>query len=146
MSYMFAKVQPAVKKETRKVAVGTFVCVVFMWVVFGVGHLINPQTIPFDYTVFLAGAGGGVIAVLNFFLMGLTVQQVVSVQEEKQAAAKMKISYSRRMLFQVLWCILVLSFPCFQFAAGLFPLLFPNLVIKAVGIFGKEKEVEANGN
>ena len=39
MSRMFADVQPAVKKETRKVAIGTFVCVALMWAVFGIGHL-----------------------------------------------------------------------------------------------------------
>ena len=33
MSKMFADVQPAVRKETKKVAIGTFVCVVLMWAV-----------------------------------------------------------------------------------------------------------------
>ena len=69
MSGMFANVQPAVKKESRKVAIGTFVCVVLMWAVFGIGHLAAPEQIPFDYTVILAGGIGGVIAVLNFFFM-----------------------------------------------------------------------------
>ena len=71
MSGMFANVQPAVKKESRKVAIGTFVCVVLMWAVFGIAHLAAPEQIPFDYTVILAGGIGGVIAVLNFFFMGL---------------------------------------------------------------------------
>ena len=55
MSKMFADVQPAVRKETKKVAIGTFVCVVLMWAVFGIGHLAVPEQIPFDYTVLLAG-------------------------------------------------------------------------------------------
>ena len=75
MSKMFADVQPAVRKETKKVAIGTFVCVVLMWAVFGIGHLAVPEQIPFDYTVLLAGFIGGMVAVLNFFLMGLTVQE-----------------------------------------------------------------------
>ena len=50
MSEMFANVQPAVRKETKKVAIGTLVCVVLMWAVFGIGHLVNPSQIPFDYT------------------------------------------------------------------------------------------------
>ena len=54
MSKMFADVQPAVRKETKKVAIGTFVCVVLMWAVFGIGHLAVPEQIPFDYTVLLA--------------------------------------------------------------------------------------------
>lgn len=56
MSRMFADVQPAVKKETRKVAIGTLICVALMWAVFGIGHAVVPEKIPFDYTVFLAGA------------------------------------------------------------------------------------------
>ena len=97
MSKMFADVQPAVRKETKKVAIGTFVCVVLMWAVFGIGHLAVPEQIPFDYTVLLAGFIGGMVAVLNFFLMGLTVQKIVSMEDDKQAAAKMKASYSQRI-------------------------------------------------
>ena len=136
MSRMFADVQPAVKKETRKVAIGTLICVALMWAVFGIGHTVVPEKIPFDYTVFLAGAIGGIIAVLNFFLMGLTVQKVVSMEDDKQAAMKMKASYTQRMMFQIVWGILAIAVPCFQFVAGLLPLLFPNIVIKAVGILG----------
>ena len=98
MSKMFADVQPAVRKETKKVAIGTFVCVVLMWAVFGIGHLAVPEQIPFDYTVLLAGFIGGMVAVLNFFLMGLTVQKIVSMEDDKQAAAKMKADVYKRQL------------------------------------------------
>ena len=132
MSSMFANVQPAVKKETKKVAIGTFICVALMWAVFGIGHAVMPQKIPFDYT--------GIVAVLNFFLMGMTVQKVVSMEDDKQAAMKMKTSYSQRMMFQLLWGVLAIAAPCFQFVAGLLPLLFPNIVIKTVGILGGKQE------
>ena len=140
MSSMFANVQPAVKKETKKVAIGTFICVALMWAVFGIGHAVMPQKIPFDYTVILAGLIGGIVAVLNFFLMGMTVQKVVSMENDKQAAMKMKTSYSQRMMFQLLWGVLAIAAPCFQFVAGLLPLLFPNIVIKTVGILGGKQE------
>ena len=129
---MFANVQPAVKKETKKVAIGTFICVALMWAVFGIGHAVMPQKIPFDYTV--------IVAVLNFFLMGMTVQKVVSMEDDKQAAMKMKTSYSQRMMFQLLWGVLAIAAPCFQFVAGLLPLLFPNIVIKTVGILGGKQK------
>ena len=124
MSKMFADVQPAVRKETKKVAIGTFVCVVLMWAVFGIGHLAVPEQIPFDYTVLLAGFIGGMVAVLNFSLMGLTVQKIVSMEDDKQAAAKMKASYSQRMMLQLIWGVLAIAVPCFQFVAGILPLLF----------------------
>lgn len=139
MSKMFADVQPAVRKETKKVAIGTFVCVVLMWAVFGIGHLAVPEQIPFDYTVLFAGFIGGMVAVLNFFLMGLTVQKVVSMEDDKQAAAKMKASYSQRMMFQLIWGVLAIAVPCFQFVAGILPLLFPNIVIKTGGIIWGRK-------
>ena len=43
MSNLFANVQPAVKKETKKIAVGTFIGVALMWIVFGIGHMIVPR-------------------------------------------------------------------------------------------------------
>ena len=140
MSSIFADIQPAVRKETRHVAIGTGICVVLMWVVFAILHAVTPEQIPFDYTVILGGLGGGIIAVLNFFLMGLTVQKVVSLEDEGQARNKMKASYSQRMLLQLLWGIAAISAPCFQFAAGLLPLLFPNIVIKTMGILGTKKQ------
>ena len=140
MSSIFADIQPAVRKETRPVAIGTGICVVLMWVVFAILHAVTPEQIPFDYTVILGGLGGGIIAVLNFFLMGLTVQKVVSLEDEGQARNKMKASYSQRMLLQLLWGIAAIAAPCFQFAAGLLPLLFPNIVIKTMGILGTKKQ------
>ena len=140
MSSIFADIQPAVRKETRHVAIGTAICVVLMWVVYAILHAVTPEQVPFDYTVILGGLGGGIIAVLNFFLMGLTVQKVVSLEDEGQARNKMKASYSQRMLLQLLWGIAAIVAPCFQFAAGLLPLLFPNIVIKTMGILGTKKQ------
>ena len=51
-------VQPAVKKETGKVAAITGIGLILMWIVFGVLHAFMPQKVPFDYTVFL-GRGSG---------------------------------------------------------------------------------------
>ena len=71
-------VQPAVKKETGKVAAITGIGLILMWIVFGVLHAFMPQKVPFDYTVFLGGAVGGCVAVLNFFFMGLAVQKAAA--------------------------------------------------------------------
>lgn len=48
-------VQPAVKKETGKVAAIIGIGLILMWIVFGVLHAFMPQKVPFDYTVFLGG-------------------------------------------------------------------------------------------
>lgn len=137
MSKIFEQVQPAVKKETIRVAVSTSVGVVLMWILFFVLHLMMPEQIPFDYTVFLGGIAGGIVAVLNFFFMGLTVQKVASSTSEDAARMSMKASYSRRMLLQMLWVVIAIAAPCFQFAAGIAPLLFPSIGIKLTGILKK---------
>ena len=134
---MFENVQPAVRKETKKVAVSTIIGVVLMWVAIFILHMVTPENVPFDYTVFLGGIGGGVIAVLNFFLMGLTVQKVAATSDEDAARMRMKSSYSQRMMMQMLWVIIAIVAPCFWFVSGILPLLFPSLGIKITGILKK---------
>lgn len=46
----------------------------------------------------------------------------------------MQASYSQRNLMQMLWAILAIVLPCFQFAAGILPLLIPGTAIKLKGI------------
>ena len=137
MKKNFSDVQPAVKKETTKVAASTLIGVILMWIGFAVFHFIFPEKIPFDYTVFLGGIGGGIVAVLNFFLMGLAVQKVAATEDEEMGRMRMKASYSRRMLLQILWIIAVAVAPCFALVAGLLPLLFPSIGIKLRGILKK---------
>lgn len=134
MSNFGDKVQPAVKKETKNVVIYTVVGVVVMWVGFLILHLIWPEKIPFDYRVILGGIGGGAVAVLNFFLMGMAVQKAVSETDEAGAKRRMQASYSQRNLMQMLWAILAIVLPCFQFAAGILPLLIPGTAIKLKGI------------
>ena len=137
MSSFWNNVQPAVRKETKKVAVSTLVGVIVMWIVFAVLHMALPEKVPLDYAVFLGGICGGIIAVLNFFLMGLTVQKVAASTDEDAARSRMRASYSQRMMLQMLWVIVAIVAPCFQFAAGIIPLLIPGFGIKLMGIFKK---------
>ena len=48
---MFGEIQPAVKKETKKVIIYTLTGIVLMWIVFAVLHGTMPEKVPFDYTV-----------------------------------------------------------------------------------------------
>ena len=123
-------IAPAVKQETKKVAIATGIMTILMWIGFAIGHQINPETIPLNYKVFLAGICGSLVAVLNFFLMGLTVQQVANTEDEGLARSRMRASYSQRFLLQIVWIILAIVVPVFQFVAGIAPLLFPSISIK----------------
>ena len=135
MSSILDNVQPAVKKETKRVVKITAVGLILMWILFAVLHFAMPDKVPLDYTVFLGGIGGGAVAVLNFFLMGLAVQKAASASDEGTARMKLKASYSQRFLMQILWVILAIVAPCFHLVAGIAPLLFPGTGIKIMGIF-----------
>ena len=137
MSGLLENVQPAVKKETKRVVMITGAGLILMWILFAILHYTMPDKVPFDYTVILGGIGGGVIAVLNFFLMGLAVQKAASATDEGTARMKLKASYSQRFMMMILLVIAAIVAPCFQFVAGIAPLLFPGTGLKFVGIFHK---------
>lgn len=129
-----SKLQPAVKKETLHVALGALICTVLMCVIYFVLSLIFPTDVKFSYTVILGGVAGSALAVLNFFLMAVTVQKVAGAENEDDARKLMKLSYTRRLGLQLLWIIVAVLAPCFDIVAGIVPLLFPGLTIKVMGI------------
>lgn len=128
------KIAPAVKKETGHIALGTAVGVAIMLVVFAVlGRL--------DAGVAVSGILGGALAVANFFLLGLTVQKIADGQPEDRARKWMQFSYNMRMLLLVVWLIVALAVPFFNWVAALVPLLMPRLtiaVMQATGMYHKE--------
>ena len=129
--------QPAVKKETQKVVVYTVVGVVLMWGVLFLLRPTMPDKIVFDYTTILAGIIGGGVAILNFFLMGISVQNIAAPEDQDLAKKKMKTSYSQRMALQLIWVVIAIAAPCFYFVAGILPLLFPSLGIKFMAVIKK---------
>ncbi|MBO5620583.1 MAG: hypothetical protein J5959_03025 [Butyrivibrio sp.] len=139
------KLQPAVKTETGRIALGTGIGVIIMFAVFFILHLVIPQDAPFnlsvsfDYRVILGGICGFLVAVGNFFWMAVTVQKVANIEDEKQARATMGVSYRYRTLLQLLWVILAIVVPVFNMVAGIVPLFIPSLVIKLRGIISAGK-------
>lgn len=129
--------QPAVKKETQKVVIYTVVGVILMWIVLFLLRPAMPDKIVFDYTTILAGIIGGGVAVLNFFLMGISVQNIAATEDQDLAKKKMKTSYSQRMALQLIWVVIAIVAPCFYFVAGILPLLFPSLGIKLMAVIKK---------
>ena len=139
------KLQQAVKTETGKIAFGTGIGVIIMYIVFFILHLVIPQdapfnlSVPFNYKVILGGIGGFWVAVGNFFWMAVTVQKVANIEDEKQARTTMGVSYRYRTLLQLLWVILAIVVPVFNMVAGIVPLFIPSFVIKLRGIISAGK-------
>lgn len=127
---MFRNVDETVRKNTLFIAGVTLICSMLMQAVF----LIIGQ---WDYTVLLGNLLGAALAVGNFFLLGLTVQKVVSLPED-EAKSRIKVSQQLRLLLQVIGCIIAGALPCFHLVAVLIPLLFPRIGATLWGMMDKK--------
>ena len=126
---MLKKVDPVVIKETCYIAGVVIVLSVVMQVVFACLGA-------WDVAVLLGNLLGAFAAVLNFFLMGLSIQKALTM-EEKDAKNRMKASQSLRMLMLVIFCVVGASAPCFDLIAVLIPLVFPRLGVGIRPLFDK---------
>ena len=81
-----------------------------------------------DYTVPLGNLLGVGISVLNFFLMGLTIQKSIGL-DEKAASDKLKLSQMLRMLMVIALAAVGVGLPCFHALAVVIPLFFPRIAI-----------------
>ncbi|MBQ2854342.1 MAG: ATP synthase subunit I [Oscillospiraceae bacterium] len=129
------KLQPASKKEIKRIATGVAVCDVLMIAALFVLSLLGVGT--FNYRVFVGALGGSVIAVVNFTVMCLTIQKATNIEEKKQMKAFIQGSYNGRLLLQAGWVVVCFLVSHIHLLAGAAPLLFPNLVIYYLNARGK---------
>ena len=121
------KLQPASKKEIKRIAIGTGVCDLILLAVLFVLSLEG--LLAFNYTVFLGILIGSCVAILNFTIMCLTIQKATGIDDQKQMKAFIQGSYNGRLMLQAGWVIVAILVPHFQVVASAAPLLFPNLTI-----------------
>ena len=115
------RIDPAVKKETLYILGSSILLSVVMELIFWLaGHM--------DYTVPLGNLLGVGISVLNFFLMGLTIQKSIGL-DEKAASDKLKLSQMLRMLMVIVLAAVGVGLPCFHALAVVIPLFFPRIAI-----------------
>ena len=125
------KIDPTVKKETLYITAVVGILTVLMEAVFLILGC-------WDMKVLWGGLLGACVAVLNFFLMGLTVQKAVD-KEEKEAKQLMKASQSGRMMMQLAFAAIAAAIPgAFNLLAALLPLLFPRIGVMLRGVIFKE--------
>ncbi|MCQ2471778.1 MAG: ATP synthase subunit I [Clostridia bacterium] len=116
-----AKIDKTVKKETIYISGFVIVLSVFLELVFYIFH-------EWDYTVLLGNLLGAVAAILNFFLMGITIQKAVLLDEDA-AKTKVKLSQMLRMLMLVIFAVITCVFDCFNLIPFVITLLFPRVAI-----------------
>lgn len=132
------KVDKTVRQETINIIVGSIILSMLMQAVF----LIIGK---WDYKVLLGNLLGVFGTVLNFFLMGLTIQSAILVEESE---AKKKIRTSQTLRTQMLFIVTIIGavFSCFNIVAVVIPLFFPRLIVMFRTFSHNKQQVDGGGN
>lgn len=125
------KIDSTVLAETKYIATVTLLLSLLMQAVF----LVISR---WDLTVLWGNLWGAFAAVLNFFLMGLTVQAALS-KDEKEAKNLVKFSQSARLFLLLILAGIGYLLPCFHTIAVVVPLLFPRIGVALRPIFKKDQ-------
>lgn len=113
------KVDATVRRETGYIAACVAILSALMEAIFLVLGYWN-------YTVLLGNLLSGGVAVLNFFLMGLSVQEATG-KDEKGSRAFMQMSQGLRSVLLFAAAALGVLLPCFHTVTALVPLFFPRI-------------------
>lgn len=122
---------PVVKKETAYIAAGTAAIsalVQIVWAVF----------FEYDISVFLGALWGGVFAVWNFFMLGVTVNKAAHDGDQMLAKRRIHASYSLRLALTALMVVVAVILPRINWIMAVMSLFFPRLTILVEPLFRKE--------
>ena len=122
------KIDDAVRKETKYIAFWVLVFSAVMQLAFFFSD-------HWDFTVLWGNLLTGVAVVVNFFLMGLTIQKALE-KEEKDARNFMKLSQTYRFLFLV--AVVAIGAALFSLWAAIIPVFFPRVAILIRPLFDKK--------
>ena len=125
------KIDATVIQETKYISLWVLLLSVLMQAVF----LVIGK---WDYTVLLGNILSGVAAILNFFLMGITVQKALE-KDEKDAKSSMKVSQLYRFLFLVIVVVIGMALSCFSTWTVIIPMFFPRIAIAFRPLFDKKR-------
>lgn len=129
------KVNEVVKRETKNIAIGIILCSIITQI----GFLVLGQ---YSFAVLLGSIYGGAISLLNFFLMGLTVQKIADMDDPNAAKRKMQASYSSRQVMLLflagIGMYIAINFGVFHWLPIILAIVYPRIIIAFGGIFRKE--------
>ena len=134
-----ANIDKTVLRETRYIAAVTILLSILMESVFLIAGMWN-------YKVLLGNIFGGAVAVLNFLLMGITVQKAVQ-KDEKGAASLMKLSQTLRNMMILVAAVLAIVLPFMNPVAAIIPFFFPRIAIMLIPLRDRKiNNGKENGN
>lgn len=126
------KLHKATQRETIRIAIGVTVLTILMHIVY---LIIGKWSMAVLYGSLL-GAG---YAVINFLIMGITVQKMAANPDAKKAKLQFQFSYSVRQFAMFAVAGIALLVPFIDGIATIIPLLFPKFVILFMQITGMYK-------
>ena len=115
------EIDKTVLRETRYILIWTLLLSALMQAVF----LIIGK---WSYTVLLGNALTAAVSVLNFFLLGITVQRALE-KEPKEAKSLMKLSQALRMLLLLIILSVGVALPVFDTWATVIPVFFTRIAL-----------------
>ena len=124
------KIDAVVVNETKYIAVWVVILSALMQAVF----LVIGK---WHYSVLLGNVLSGVFAVLNFLLMGITVQRAV-LKDEKEARTTIKVSQMYRNLMILVVTIIGVVLPIFNTVSVIVPVFFPRVAVSFRPMFDKK--------
>lgn len=124
------KVDETVLKETKYILIWSLCLSVVMQIIFIIIGIWN-------YTFILGNLLSEVCIVLNFFLMGITVQNSLE-KDEKDAKRSIKLSQIYRLLFMFVAVVVGVVLPCFSTWTIIIPIFFPRIAIAFRPLFDKK--------
>ncbi len=127
------KPNATVKNETRYIALFCVILSIIMQIVF---IILGKWT----YKVILGNILSLIVAILNFFVMGLTVQRAVCL-EETDARRLMRSSQNFRNAGIFIAVVIGVVAPCFNTAAVIVPVFFPRIAVSFRPLIKDKKEV-----
>ena len=137
------KPQREIIRQTRNIALGIAVMDAIMLIVFALIGCLDGKAV-------LGALYGSVLAVANFFFLGMTVQKIAETanvedaDEIKLAKLRMRRSYMLRMLALVVLLILALEVFKLNWIACFLPLLFGRISIFIANAGSKVKSVKGS--
>ena len=125
------KIAATVIKETKYIALWVLLLSAVMQAVFLVIGKWN-------YTVILGNLLSAAAVILNFFLMGYTVQNALE-RDEKGAKHLIKTSQTYRFFFLFIVMVIGILLPCFSIWTTVIPVFFPRIAIFFRPFFDKKE-------
>ena len=127
--------QPASRREVKRIALGSSLCALVQIGVFWLLAFFEIGS--FGVSIVTGTVGGTLMAILNFALMCITIQNATGIEDEKVMKAKVRNGYNLRKIIQILWVIAAFFLPHVNVLASAIPLFFPNVVIYYLQMKGK---------